>query len=100
MRPLKIYHGKVGRGLSVEMSVKYGPAALLSVVEDSESRFKLLVAEGDCVAGEILEIGNTNSQHRFPIGWTEHCEHVDCAGSGASLCHWDRASGGHAEKDR
>jgi len=85
VRPLQVYHGKVGRGLSVEMSVKHGPVTLLSVAEH-DGKLRLLTAEAESVAGPILQIGNTNSRYRFSLSarnfiaqWNSHGPAHHCA---------------------
>lgn len=86
VRPLQVYHGKVGSGLSVEMSVRHGPVTLLSVVQTGAGKLKLLTAQGESAPGPILEIGNTNSRYRFSIGaknfveaWNAHGPAHHCA---------------------
>ena len=64
-RALKLFHGKAGAGLSVEMKVRLGPVTILGLTQTADGNLKLVAAEGESIAGPTFRIGNTNSRIRF-----------------------------------
>jgi L-arabinose isomerase len=74
LRNLKLYHGKSGSGLSVETKVRYGPVTIVGCTQTAEGKLKLIVAEGESVAGDTMRIGNTNSRLVFGLGPAELLE--------------------------
>jgi L-arabinose isomerase len=70
-RALKLYHGKAGAGLSIEMKVRLGPVTILGLSQTAEGRLKLIASEGESIPGPTFRIGNTNSRIRFAKGPAE-----------------------------
>jgi L-arabinose isomerase len=80
LRALGVYHGKRGRGVSVEAQVKLGPVTLLALTQTADGRLQFLSAHGESIAGETLKIGNTNSRIRFDGGVARFMERWCSAG--------------------
>lgn len=65
LRALRVYHGKRGMGPSVEYKLKVGPITIVGLTQTHNGRFKIVIAEGESLAGPTLAIGNTSTRGRF-----------------------------------
>lgn len=65
LRGMKLFHGKAGRGVSVEFNVKHGPVSALGLTQTFDGRFKFITTQGESIPGPILQVGNTNTRVRF-----------------------------------
>lgn len=65
LRRLKKYHGKSGSGIGVEFSLKSGDITLLSISVDRNGKMRMIATEGESIAGEIPQTGNTNTRVSF-----------------------------------
>ena len=65
LRSLTKYHGKPGKGASVEFKIREGPITIMSISSTFDGRFKFVIAEGESVAGPIPKTGNTNTRGFF-----------------------------------
>jgi len=74
IRELKVFHGKAGGGLSVEMRARSGPVTVLGLTVGIDGTLKLLAAEGENLDGPVPPIGNSVNRTRFSLPVREFLE--------------------------
>ncbi len=65
LRSLKKFHGKPGKGASVEFKIKEGPITMLGITQKANGEFKFVIGEGISKKGAIPATGNTNTRGFF-----------------------------------
>ncbi len=65
LRSLKKYHGKPGKGASVEFKIKEGPITMLGITTGANGNIKFVIGEGESKQGPIPPTGNTNTRGFF-----------------------------------
>lgn len=65
LRSLKKYHGKPGKGASVEFKLKEGPITIMGITQNAQGAYKFVIGEGYSEKGPIPPTGNTNTRGYF-----------------------------------
>lgn len=65
LRSLKKYHGKPGKGASVEFKLKEGPITIMGITQNARGAYKFVIGEGYSAKGPIPPTGNTNTRGYF-----------------------------------
>lgn len=65
LRSLKKYHGKPGKGASVEFKLKEGPITIMGITQNQQGEYKFVIGEGYSEKGPIPPTGNTNTRGFF-----------------------------------
>ncbi|WP_135556650.1 sugar isomerase [Paenibacillus cymbidii] len=63
-----VFHGKSGKGYVTQFYPQEGAVTLFSLTQDGDGRYRMVAAEGECVSGPPLDLGDTNCRVRFAIG--------------------------------
>ena len=71
LRGMGLYHGKWGRGVSVEATVRKGPITLLNLTQTGDGRLRMIAIPGEAIEAPILKIGNTMTHVKFAQGPTQ-----------------------------
>lgn len=74
LRGMGVYHGKRGKGVSVEAEVIEGPVTLLGITQTSSGKLKMIVSEAMAVKEPILTIGNTQTHIKFDVHPDEYMD--------------------------
>jgi L-arabinose isomerase len=68
LRGMGLYHGKQGKGVSVEAKVRAGPITTLNLTQTGDGKLKFISSEGESIKGPIMQLGNTQT----PVKFREH----------------------------
>jgi L-arabinose isomerase len=94
LRSLAKYHGKPGRGASVEFKIKDGPITMLCLTQTYDGKFKFVIGEGISKKGAIPPTGNTNTRGFFAPNTKEFIKKWVMAGP---THHYALGIGHHAD---